>query len=268
MLFDRNFLIGLSGLPASGKSTFAYAFSQFFEKKNSKMKIIIVDPDNIRKELSPKKFDYFKEKTVRKKNRKAIKKSLKEGFIVISDDLNYYSSMRHELKKVADRLNLEFYFVYISTPLKVCLKWNDIRGNPIPESVIKGINQKFDQFGKYRWDVPILELDFSTDIDINEPIERLIDLIKNDQKAKIEGESNKQICSIRASNYSNEKLDIITRKIVGEVLQNSKFHYLKSEIIKYRKQFVKNRFKNPINETEISNEFKSYLEKNLNVKVF
>jgi len=267
LLFDKNFLICMSGLPASGKSTFAYAFSQFFEKKNSKMKIIIVDPDKIRKELSLKKFDYFKEKIVRKKNLKAIKKSLKKGFIVISDDLNYYSSMRHELKNVADRLNLEFYLVYISTPLKVCLKWNEMRGNTIPEGVVKGINQKFDQFGKYRWDIPILELDFSKDIDLNETIENLVNLIEKDQKVKIESKT-KPFSSIRASNYSNEKLDVITRKIVGEILQNSKFHYLKSEIIKSRKQFVKNRFKNPINETEISNEFKSYLEKNLNVKVF
>ena len=257
----------MSGLPASGKSTFTYAFSQFFEKKNSKMKIIIVDPDNIRKELSPKKFDYINEKIVRKKNLTAIKNSLKKGFIVISDDLNYYSGMRHELKNLADRLNLEFYIIHISTPLNVCLKWNEMRGNPIPESVIKGINQKFDQFSTYRWDIPILEIDFSKNIDLNETIENLVNLIEKDQKAKIE-RKNKQISSIRASNYSNEKLDIITRKIVGEILQNSKFHYLKSEIIKYRKQFVKNRFKNPINETEISNEFKSYLEKNLNIKVF
>ena len=157
MLIKDNFLICLVGLPASGKTTFAYQLKGTIEKNIENFNVIIIDPDKIRDQLSPKKFDHRIEQSVRERNFKAINTSLKDNNIVISDDLNYYSSMRHDLKKIADRLEIKFFIIHIATPLKICLNWNKKRGKPIPKSVIKKVYNKFDTFDKYNWDHPIME---------------------------------------------------------------------------------------------------------------
>ena len=70
---------------------------------NSNGIVNIVDPDLIRAKLSSK-FDFKIEKEVRQKHLAQVENFLKNGMITISDDLNYYSSMRHELKEIAERL--------------------------------------------------------------------------------------------------------------------------------------------------------------------
>ena len=102
MIITKNFLIILTGLPASGKTTFARMLKKGLEKKINSHKIKIIDPDEIRTSLSYGKFDPTKEQIVREKNLAKVEKSLKEGYIVISDDLNYYTSMRHDLKNISD----------------------------------------------------------------------------------------------------------------------------------------------------------------------
>jgi len=159
LLIKDNFLICLVGLPASGKTTFAYQLKETIEKLIENFDVIIIDPDKIRNQLSPKKFDYRKEQIVRERNFKAIYASLQDKNIVISDDLNYYSSMRHDLKEIADKLEVKFFIIHITTPLKTCLNWNKKRGKPIPNKVIKKVYNKFDKFDKYNWDYPIIEYD-------------------------------------------------------------------------------------------------------------
>ena len=69
-----NYLICLVGLPASGKSTFAQKFKEIIEQKSDDNSVIIIDPDIIRESITPGDFNHKKEKSVRKKNLKSIKK--------------------------------------------------------------------------------------------------------------------------------------------------------------------------------------------------
>ena len=265
MLIKDNFLICLVGLPASGKTTFAYQLKGTIEKIVENFKVIIIDPDKIRVQLSPKKFDHSKEQIVRERNFEAIYTSLKENNIVISDDLNYYSSMRHDLKEIADKLEIKFFIIHIATPLKTCLSWNKKRGKLIPNRVIKKVYNKFDTFGKYSWDYPIIEYDPSRNHSnkgkleeiLNTTIEKLI--FELTSKRKIEKLS-------KDSNIDNEKLDRVTREIVGDLLRNPMYKSLKNKIIVYRKLFIKDNLNRPISERELSISFKKYLEKSLDRK--
>ena len=262
----ENFLICLTGLPASGKSTFAYKLKSILENKFHNFIISIIDPDVIRKEITPDKFDYKIEQEVRKNNLELVKKTLKEGHVVISDDLNYYTSMRHDLKKIAEDMNIKFLIIHISTPMVICLKWNENRGKPIPNKIIKNINKKFDNFGKYSWDIPIAKFDLSRMKNLDKHIEDLTKKIFQNIKFAKEVKDKTDFKALQ-SNLIHEKLDKITREVVGDLLRNSRFHHLKKKIINSRKIFVKNNVNTQSDGLEILKEFKDYLEKRLNINI-
>ncbi len=266
MLIKHNFLICLVGLPASGKTTFAYQLKGTIEKIIENFNVIIIDPDKIRAQLSPTKFDHSKEQIVRERYFKAIDTSLKDNNIVISDDLNYYSSMRHDLKEIADRLEIKFFIIHLATPLKTCLSWNKKRGKSIPNSVIKKVYNKFDTFDKYNWDNPIIEYDPSSNHSNKGKLEESLSTII--EKLIFELTSKRKIEKLsKDSNIDNEKLDRVTRKIVGDLLLNPLYKSLRNKIVVYRKLFIKDNLNKPISERELSISFKKYLEKSLDIKI-
>ena len=265
-MLKKNFLICLVGLPASGKTSFAKNFKKFLEQNRDNPKVKIIDPDIIRDALTPDKFDYQQEQLVRKYNLGEVKKGLKEGYIVISDDLNYYSSMRHDLKLITEDVNLSFFIIHISTPLEICLKWNEKRGGLLPESVIKDVARKFDSFDKYKWDYPMASINLSEVQNFTKVFEDLMSQItyKIEERDKRENEGVKLPPS---SDLYNEMLDKLTRTIVGEILKNSEFNPLKSRILKYRKLYVKLNLNKELEESFISRDFKEYLAKNLHIQL-
>ena len=261
---NKNFLICLVGLPASGKSIFANSLKNVLEKRYSNLEVKIIDPDIIRQKLAPDRFDYKKEHIVRKENLKIVRNELEKGNIVISDDLNYYSSMRHDLKSIADSLNLNFFIIHIATPIEYCIKWNKIRGEPIPSKVITNIQDKFDKFNKYNWDYPIAAFDLSRKLDINLVISEFLDQLEDKMifvRKTLKTEKKKIF-----TNIYNENLDKITRTFVGTLIVNPNYLHLKNQIIKLRKIYVKRNKNKAQSEAEISKTFKNYLEKSLNIK--
>jgi len=266
LLVNQNFLICLVGLPASGKSTFANILKNDLEERFNNLEVKIIDPDKIRQDLTPNQFNHKKEHIIRKENLKKIRRELEKGHIVISDDLNYYSSMRHSLKDITDSLNLYFFIVHIATPIEICLKWNEIRGKPIPNLVINKVNERFDEFNKYNWDIAEAVYDLSQIADLHEVIEEFLVHIQkkiDNFKYKLKLEDRKT----NLSNLDNENLDKITRIYVSTLLHNSSFLPLKKRIIRLRKIYVKENKNKALKESEISNSFKNYLETNLNIKI-
>jgi len=265
-LDNQNFLICLVGLPASGKSTFAKLLKSAIEKRYNNLDVKIIDPDIIRQKLTDDKFDYEKEYIIRKENLKKIKSELEKGHIVISDDLNYYSSMRHDLRDITETLKIFFFIIHIATPIEICLKWNEKRGEPIPNMVIKKIHEKFDNFNRYNWDVTDAVYDLSQMAELNPLVEDFLEniLIKRDnEKFELKSLEMKSVFS----NLDNENLDKITRIYVGRLLHLSRYLPLKKRIIKLRKNYVKLNKNRTLNEPEISKSFKFYLEHNLNIQI-
>ena len=250
------------GLPASGKTTFANILKEnlnlYFQNE-----IKIIDPDLLRDIISPEKFDFLNEPSIREETLEKVKKYLKKGLIVISDDLNYYTSMRHDLKSIADGLCINFYIIYISASLELCLKRNENRGKPIPDVVIQKIHNKFDNFKKYKWDYP-----FKTYIStqISDPVKFVGELIKKITE-DIDKKSYKTSVKKTRNSSDLEAIDLVTRKYVGSLLNTPQFRSHKDKILKYRRYFLKNKT-NSLSDTEaILEDFKRYLAKNLKIKL-
>ena len=256
--FPNNFLIILCGLPASGKSTFAQEVKKLIET-NSKQIAKIVDPDLIRTLISPE-FNFTLEKNVRNKHLANIEHFLKIGMIAISDDLNYYSSLRHQLKDIADKLHKRYYIVHISTPLETCLKWNKVRGNPIPNSVINKINKKFDNFRNYQWDTPTLVLDMSKIGDLEHKITNFLNSLQFELKKS-------RVRRVPSNQYA-EQLDTITRKILSELFQDKNMLKDKSKILKLRKSFIKERLKSKKTSKNLKEDFIYFLKENVETNKF
>lgn len=265
-MLNQNFIICLTGLPASGKTTFANKLKRILEKRLNEFVVKIIDPDKIRQLVMANKFDHKKESLVRENNLNAIRREIQEGHIVISDDLNYYTSMRHDIKEIADDFNIKFFIIHVDTPLEICIKWNKTRGKLIPNKIIKRIQKKFDPFNKYNWDLPEARYDLSQIQDINVEIEDLIDRLM--EKLKIPESTFEEKEQVKSySNLDNEQLDKLTRIYVGKLLQNSNYLHLKKKIIKIRKLFVRLYRNKSLQKPELSKAFKDYLEKNLNLKI-
>ncbi|TXT60310.1 MAG: L-seryl-tRNA(Sec) kinase [Promethearchaeota archaeon] len=263
MKFTNNFLICLTGLPASGKSTFARKLKKIIVKEQKKYEVAVIDPDIIRSTLMGESFDSEKEHIVRKKNLEQIKASLQENKIVISDDINYYTSMRHELKEIAINLRLPFFIVHISTPLKICLEWNRKRGKPIPNEVICTIADRFDMFDKYKWESPDLIIDMSKVSKIDPIIYNFLKYIDK-QLRKISPTGKEKSTSPEKTNY-REELDSITRSIVGEFLRQHKQFKKRKKLLKARKQFIKMKLDENLSHKAIETQFKEFLRNSFNL---
>jgi len=266
-LKNDNYLICLTGLPASGKSTFANKFKAALEKSYDKIRVKIIDPDIIRQKLSPDKFEPDKEQNVRKKNLEIIRRELKRGFLVISDDLNYYSSMRHDLKEIAESFRINFIIIHIATPIEICLKWNEARGSPIPNEVIKKIQDKFDNFDKYSWDYPEVIIDPSAN---NDNKSKVGEIIKNHRERlkKIKLMKKKETNNILVhSNLYVENLEKISRNYVSKLLQSPIHFPFKNKILRLRRVFVKNIRNTVLKKADIKKSFKKFLEKELKITI-
>jgi tRNA uridine 5-carbamoylmethylation protein Kti12 len=260
-MIKNNYLIILCGLPASGKSFFAKKFRSILENKKSEFTVKIVDPDIIRNNLYSGEFNHNKESIVREKNLNEIREALENNMIVISDDLNYYTSMRHDLKELAEKLNINYYIIHISTPVEQCIIWNESRGQTIPSEIILNIHNKFDPFNNYTWDNPIAEFDISKVVNLDKEIKTLIKMIENDIRISLEKSNQKQ--SQKSTNRYNEMLDQITRKIVNHMLKKIKKNSHKTQIINLRKIFIKKNLKKKSSNSEIRKSFKLFLDEHL-----
>lgn len=233
------------------------------ESKKKYAKVKIIDPDKIRDRISTQKFDYTKEHIVREKNLKEIKLALKKGYIVISDDLNYFTSMRHELKHISEDLKKEYFIIHIATPIEYCILWNDKRGNPIPNEVIHNIKKKFDEFGSYSWDIPIEKYDLSKLQHFDNKFENLMEKIE--KRLQIKRISIKESNQKDSINEYHQLLDRVTRSLVGNLLQKYNDTKLKKKILINRKLFIKVYLNQPLKEKDISKEFFAFLKKKIKV---
>jgi len=264
-LINKNFLLILVGLPSSGKTTIAKILKDLIEKKYKKFQVKIVDPDKIRNSISPNKFNHQKEQLVREKSLNDIRSGLNQGFIVINDDLNYYTSMRHELKQIAEENKIDYFILHIATPLQICIEWNKERGEPIPQNVIYKINEKFDSFNNYNWDNPIQIIDPSKFVNLEDITDRVINAIEKYLR-NIPLNSHYKGEKTDKEQY-HETLDRITRTIIGNIIKNDNYHPFIKKISKMRKEFIKKNLKKVMTETQISKNFLKFIKRYLNTEI-
>ena len=232
------YLLIMCGLPSSGKTTISKNVASLLEDKHG-ISTMVISSDDFRDMLSysSKGFKPEREASVKALYEKAIATGLENGFLVISDDLNYYKSMRSELRQIAKRSGSDYDIVFVDTPVEQALKWNQERGSPIPSSLIEEINQKLDPpKGDYKWDTPLVVVDPSkqsieeiANAIVSAVLKRLENPIRSKPKKVVENEK-----SLRARGIERE-----TRKSMMEVMTRYKNPDLAISLSTIRKEVVK-----------------------------
>lgn len=124
-------LLMLSGLPASGKSTFA---KELVEKSGGGW--VRVNKDLLRTMLHADKFTYSNEKQTAKIEHVIASHFLMTGFNVIVDDTNLGERHEKEWKATASVSGAQFSKRRFKTSFEECLKRNKERGLTVPQSAI------------------------------------------------------------------------------------------------------------------------------------
>jgi O-phosphoseryl-tRNA(Sec) kinase len=204
----NQFILALCGLPASGKSSLADAI-----QKALNFDVEIVRTDEWRDDAYYTDWRPEKEKPVRQKALSRVRELVEEGKSVIHDDTNYYTSMRHDLFKIALEKPCGFSIIHVATPVLVALEWNRKRENSrVPDSVIHDIFERFDTPGhSYLWDTEDLEVSLEIQ-NIDDVVPLIVEILK-------ELEPPKKPKPRLVTNTEFTRLDTATRLTVSKFLQ-------------------------------------------------
>ncbi len=228
-------LIVLMGLPSSGKSTIANLLAKKITEKYHIL-CTVVGTDDIRK-MIPSQSEQFNpdfEPFIKSWTLNNIRFCLKNERIVINDDMNYYKSMRHDLKQVAEKNQANFVLIHIKIPLETALKWNIKRGSPIPQDVIKRVADRLDLPGDYKWDTPLATI--QTDkIGAESAAQKILSEIASVITTPFEPE----LPPPHSKPSIHEKVDKLTRDVVADFAQLEKDSNLLKQISSFRKDYLK-----------------------------
>ena len=126
-------IILTKGLPASGKTTWA------FEYANSNQNIVNICKDDIRL-LGP---EFKNEKRVLAKQEELTKEALRSNKSVIWSDTNLNPIHETRAKTIAQEFNAEVEVMTFEASLKECIRRDNARSNGVGESVIKKMYRQY-----------------------------------------------------------------------------------------------------------------------------
>lgn len=127
------------GIPASGKSTFAY---EQLKKYPGKFKR--VNRDNLRSMLDDDRHDWDNEKFIVTLRDTIIEGALRRGFDVIVDDTNLKDSNWFDFCEIAKRVgNVRVMEKFFPVDLKEAQARNALRPKPVPKEVIDNFYEKY-----------------------------------------------------------------------------------------------------------------------------
>ncbi len=233
----KSFLVILCGIPCSGKSTFAKEVANLLEKR-FEYSAVVVTSDTFRRMIPTYqyRFEPKLEQFVRDATYEIIRNGLRNGLLVISDDINYYASIRRRLVRMAQECRADYVIIYINTPLEAAKEWNRKRGEPIPNTLIEDIYYKLDEPGKeYKWDMPFMVLD---------PSKSRVQELAEMAAAKINEKASaaKALPSITKQRPKTPSLrtdlERETRRAMGEVMRRFKILSHAAQISELRKNIV------------------------------
>ena len=121
-------LLMLTGLPASGKSTYA--------KELARSGYVRTNKDELREMLNGGKWSRGNEKEVIKLRDYIISEALYAGKSVVVDDTNFAPVHQERLKELAKKYGATFETKFFDTPLEECIKRDAKRPNGVGKDVI------------------------------------------------------------------------------------------------------------------------------------
>ncbi|MHA1711459.1 MAG: AAA family ATPase [Candidatus Freyarchaeota archaeon] len=250
----RKFLVVMCGLPASGKTTLATRIALLMEKAG--IPTVVLGSDNVRSMMPiyREKFDPAREPLVRDATLHLAEYFLRRGVSVVNDDMNYYSSMRHDMVELARRTGAIHAIIHVEASLEDALKWNEARGSPIPPEVIASVNEKFEEPGKrYRWDRSLARFNLSrTPLEhaAREALSRILALKPEDGEAE------------RRPPGLAEEIDKVTRRVVSEAVKSAPRSAV--ALSNVRRSFVREALKAGLTPEEAEAAFRRKVEEALN----
>jgi len=118
---SRGFVVWLTGLPASGKTTIARELEKVLRLEGFKVELL--DGDEVRRWLSPEA-GFSREDRERHLRRVAYVSKLlaRNGVAVIASFVSPYRGIRGEARRVVENEGLKFVEVYVKCSLEECVR--------------------------------------------------------------------------------------------------------------------------------------------------
>ena len=141
-----NYLIMFCGIPGSGKSTEARRMSRSLTARN--LTVEYISRDELRFSMISNESEYFsKEKEVFNKFVEKMNNSLNKNDCTIIDATHISKASRAKiLRRVENPNNVRLLVLYLTTPLDVCMRQNDLRTGRerVPHEVIEKMAKQFE----------------------------------------------------------------------------------------------------------------------------
>jgi len=120
------FVVWLTGLPSSGKTTIARVLER--ELRSRGLKVELLDGDEVRRWLSPEAGFSRKDRERHLRRVAYVSKLLaRNGVAVIASFVSPYRSVRDEARRLVEDEGLKFVEVYVKCPVEVCVQ-RDVKG--------------------------------------------------------------------------------------------------------------------------------------------
>ncbi|XP_053682918.1 L-seryl-tRNA(Sec) kinase [Sabethes cyaneus] len=243
----------LVGLPGVGKTTFCNEFQQYLLQKGSPIVLVKLTFDefiniNSKQDLASGLYKTQRKQlleciemlvsAVRKRDSEAVHetnenliKLFKTGvsvdmtvasptaaYLFVLDDNMYYRSMRYEVLKIARKYNTGYFQTFFDVPVAVAIVRNAERSKPIPQDIILRMAIRLEKPNArfYRWETSCI---FTND-PLNDFVKleaAVIQYVNNPEKF-LDGATSTQ----PVEQTIIHKLDLVLRRIVGDVIQSSR----------------------------------------------
>ncbi len=166
---DRPVLIILTGLPGTGKTTFA-------AKLASALPAVVVESDRVRKILFPKpRYDAEENRLVHTVARALIRNFLKTSHSVISDATNLIEFHRRLLLRVSASLGVPALVVQITAPPEVVRNRLETRSTRrSPSDVSDATWEIYERMRRYDKAIPEPHLRVDTTRDLDKAVRRVV----------------------------------------------------------------------------------------------
>lgn len=158
-------LITFSGLPCSGKSTWAKNLVAQLESKIAEAKTdnspghnykIIYHSDETLGISHDSYGSSNSEKHSRGSQMSVIKRDISRSTFVILDSLSYIKGFRYQLFCEAKGVQTPHCVVQVMNPLEKCIEWNRTHTNPWDEDIIRQLAMRYEEPNSdTRWDSPL-----------------------------------------------------------------------------------------------------------------
>jgi predicted kinase len=137
-------VVFLSGLPASGKSTWAKKYVKHYPNT------IRINKDDMRS-MFAKEWDKDFEKFIFRSRSNLLRSALNHGLNVVTDDTNLSSSNYNEIYRLCEEVgDCELIHIHIDTPLQTCIARDKIRDKKVNENVIMDFYNRYLKSGNFK----------------------------------------------------------------------------------------------------------------------